>query len=69
MVKGCCCPPAFKKAPMPAAKSLLDTGSLVSLHGRPPLPRQSLGGPLNEQSSQPQSSQASKSQAQERKAG
>ncbi len=24
-------PPAFKKAPMPAAKSLLDTGSLVSL--------------------------------------
>ena len=28
-------PPAFKKAPMPAAKSLLDTGSLVSLRGRP----------------------------------
>jgi hypothetical protein len=34
-------PPAFKKAPMPAAKSLLDTGSMVSLHGRPPLPRKS----------------------------
>ena len=32
-------PPAFKKAPMPAAKSLLDTGSLVSLPGRLPLPR------------------------------
>jgi hypothetical protein len=26
-------PRAFKKPPMPAAKSLLDTGSLVSLHG------------------------------------
>lgn len=30
-------PPAFKKAPMPAAKSLLDTGSLVSLHGSLPV--------------------------------
>lgn len=30
-------PPAFKKAPMPAAKSLLDTGSLVSLHGGLPV--------------------------------
>ncbi|MGY2744715.1 hypothetical protein [Arthrobacter sp. UYCu723] len=28
---------AFKKPPMPVAKSLLDTGSLVSLRGRPPL--------------------------------
>lgn len=62
-------PPAFKKAPMPAAKSLLDTGSLVSLQGRPPLPRNALSGPLNEQSSTPQNSQAPKSQAQERKAG
>jgi hypothetical protein len=62
-------PPAFKKAPMPAAKSLLDTGSLVSLHGRPPLPRKSLGGPLTEQSPTPQNSQAAKPQAQERKAG
>ena len=35
-------PPAFKKAPMPAAKSLLDTGSLVSLPGRLPLPRKPL---------------------------
>jgi hypothetical protein len=62
-------PPAFKKVPMPAAKSLLDTGSLVSLHGRPPLPRKSLSGPLNEQSSKPQNSQAPKPQAHERKAG
>lgn len=30
-------PPAFKKAPMPAAKSLLDTGSLVSLHDSLPV--------------------------------
>ena len=29
-------PRAFKKPPMPAAKSLLDTGSLVSLRGTPP---------------------------------
>ena len=54
-------PPAFKKATMPAAKSLLDTGSLVSLPGRLPLPRTSPGGPLNEQ--------APESQARERKAG
>ena len=51
-------PPAFKKAPMPAAKSLLDTGSLVSLHGRPPLPRKPLGGPLTEQPSKPKTSSA-----------
>ena len=62
-------PPAFKKAPMPAAKSLLDTGSLVSLHGRLPPPRKPLGGPLNEPSSKPQNNQAPKSQAQDRKAG
>lgn len=62
-------PPAFKKAPMPAAKSMLDTGSLVSLHGRPPLPRKPLGRPLNEQSSKPQIVQAAESRAQERKAG
>jgi len=54
-------PPAFKKATMPAAKSLLDTGSLVSLPGRLPLPRTSPGGPLNEQ--------APESRARERKAG
>ncbi|HSL36251.1 MAG TPA: hypothetical protein VK883_05425 [Arthrobacter sp.] len=58
-------PPAFKKTPMPAAKSLLDTGSLVSLHGRPPLPRR----PLEDQSSQPHDHQAPKPQSQERKAG
>ena len=29
-------PRAFKKPPMPAAKSLLDTGSLVALRGTPP---------------------------------
>ena len=29
-------PRAFKKPPMPAAKSVLDTGSLVSLHGSLP---------------------------------
>jgi hypothetical protein len=29
-------PRAFKKPPMPAAKSMLDTGSLVSLHGSLP---------------------------------
>lgn len=61
-------PPAFKKVPMPPAKSLLDTGSLVSLHGRLPLPRKPLGGPLDE-SSTPQDNQAPKPQAQERKAG
>ena len=54
-------PPAFKKAVMPAAKSLLDTGSLVSLPGRLPLPRNPVAGPLNDQ--------ASTSQARERKAG
>ena len=58
-------PPAFKKTPMPAAKSLLDTGSLVSLHGRPPLLRR----PLNDQSSKPHDNQSSKPQSQERKAG
>ena len=62
-------PPAFKKAPMPAAKSLLDTGSLVTLHGRLPLPRKTLGEHLNEPSSKPQMNQAPDSQAQERKAG
>ncbi|HEX9086713.1 MAG TPA: hypothetical protein VF867_04210 [Arthrobacter sp.] len=54
-------PPAFKKAPMPAAKSLLDTGSLVSLPGRLPLPRKTLGSPPNQQMPKPR--------AQERKAG
>mgnify|MGYP003111403057 CR=1 FL=1 len=54
-------PPAFQKAPMPAAKSLLDTGSLVSLPGRLPLPRKPLSGAPNKQTP--------KSQAQERKAG
>ena len=54
-------PPAFKKAPMPAAKSLLDTGSMVSLHGRPPLPRKPQGTPQNRQRPTPQ--------PQERKAG
>ncbi len=54
-------PPAFKKAPMPAAKSLLDTGSLVSLPGRLPLPRKPQGQPQNQLRNTPQ--------AQERKAG
>ena len=54
-------PPAFRKAPMPAAKSLLDTGSLVSLPGRLPLP----GSP----SATPQNNQRPTPQAQERKAG
>ena len=54
-------PPAFKKAVMPAAASLLDTGSLVSLPGRIALPRKPLGGPQNDQ--------ARDSQARERKAG
>ena len=54
-------PPAFKKAPMPAAKSLLDTGSLVSPPGRMPLPRKTLGSPPNQQMPKPR--------AQERKAG
>jgi hypothetical protein len=54
-------PPAFKKAPMPAAKSLLDTGSLVSHPGRLPLPRKPLG--------QPQNHLRNKAQPQERKAG
>jgi hypothetical protein len=56
-------PPAFRKIPMPAAKSMLDTGSLVSLPGRLPVPgkpqRTPLGTPQNR--AQPQ--------AQERKAG
>ena len=54
-------PPAFKKAPMPAAKSLLDTGSLVSHPGRLPLPRKPQGQPQNHPRNTPQ--------AQERKAG
>ena len=54
-------PPAFRKAPMPAAKSLLDTGSLVSLPGRLPLPRKPLETPQNRQRPKPQN--------QERKAG
>mgnify|MGYP000371192909 CR=1 FL=1 len=58
-------PPAFRKAPMPAAKSLLDTGSLVSLPGRLPLPRKPLGTP----SAMPQNHQRPKPQDQERKAG
>lgn len=58
-------PPAFKKAPMPAAKSLLDTGSLVSLPGRLPLPRKPQGAPLGT----PQKPQRPTPQAQERKAG
>ncbi|MDN4645803.1 hypothetical protein [Arthrobacter sp. PsM3] len=62
-------PPAFKKSPMPAAKSLLDTGSMVSLPGRLPLPRKPLGRPLNEQLPRPQGKQLPKPQAQERKAG
>jgi hypothetical protein len=58
-------PPAFVKAPMPAAKSLLDTGSLVTLPGRLPLPRKPLGTPLRA----PQNHQRPAPQAQERKAG
>ncbi|MET3950467.1 hypothetical protein [Arthrobacter sp. UYEF36] len=54
-------PPAFQKAPMPAAKYLLDTGSLVSLPGRLPLPRKPLSGTAHKQTPKPQ--------AQERKAG
>ena len=54
-------PPAFRKAPMPAAKSMLDTGSLVSLPGRLPLPRKPQGTPQNRQRPTPQ--------PQERKAG
>jgi len=54
-------PPAFRKAPMPAAKSMLDTGSLVSLPGRLPLPRKPQGTPQNRQRPTPQT--------QERKAG
>ena len=54
-------PAAFRKAPTPAASPLLDTGSLVSLPGRLPLPRKALGGPLDEQAPGPQ--------ARERKAG
>jgi hypothetical protein len=54
-------PPAFKKAPMPAAKSLLDTGSLVSLPGRLPVPRKPAGTP--------QDLQRPQQQDQERKAG
>lgn len=51
-------PPAFQKVPLPAARSLLDTGSAVSLPGRLPLPRKT-----------PLSGHQPKSQAQERKAG
>jgi hypothetical protein len=58
-------PPAFRKAPMPAAKSLLDTGSLVSLPGRLPLPRKPQGTPPGTA----QNHQRPKPQAQERKAG
>ena len=58
-------PPAFRKAPMPAAKSLLDTGSLVSLPGRLPVPRKPLGTP----SGTPRNHQRPKPQDQERKAG
>ena len=54
-------PPAFKKAPMPAAKSLLETGSLVSLPGRLPVPRKPAGTP--------QDLQRPQQQDQERKAG
>lgn len=58
-------PPAFRKAPMPAAKSLLDTGSLVSLPGRLPLPRK----PQETPAGTPQNHQRPKPQNQERKAG
>ena len=58
-------PPAFKKAPMPAAKFLLDTGSLVSLPGRLPLPRKPLRRPLNEHVNKPLNRQLPKPQAQE----
>ena len=54
-------PPAFKKTPMPAAKSLLDTGSLVSFPGRLPLPRVTLDNHAGEQPQQ--------DRAHERKAG
>ena len=57
--------PAFRKAPMPAAKSMLDTGSLVSLPGRLPLPRKPEGTPFGT----PQNHHRPKPQAQERKAG
>lgn len=62
-------PPAFKKSPMPAAKSLLTTGSLVSLPGRLPLPGNPPGRPLNEELPQPRNKQLRDPQAQERKAG
>ncbi|WP_346925775.1 hypothetical protein [uncultured Arthrobacter sp.] len=58
-------PPAFRKAPMPAAKSLLDTGSLVSLPGRLALPEKPQGTPQRT----PQNHQRPKPRAQERKAG
>lgn len=51
-------PPAFKKAAMPAAQALLDTGSLVSLPGRLPLPKKPH-----------QAQQRPAARAQERKAG
>jgi hypothetical protein len=54
-------PPAFKKTAMPAAQSLLDTGSLVSLPGRLPLPQK----PPQTHPAQ----QRPAAQAQERKAG
>lgn len=62
-------PPAFKKAPMSGGKSMLDTGSLVSLPGRLPLPGNPLGRPLNELVPKPLNKQLPKPQAQERKAG
>ena len=55
-------PHAFTKPPMPAAKSVLDTGSLVSLPGQLPLPTST---PRNNRQHQPQADP----QAQERKAG
>lgn len=58
-------PPAFSKTPMPAAKSMLDTGSLVSLPGRLPLPGKPQGTPPGAK----QNHQLPKPQAQERKAG
>ena len=58
-------PPAFRKAPMPAAKSMLDTGSLVSLPGRLPLPRKPKGTPTGT----PRNHHSPKPQDQERKAG
>ncbi|MEC5190668.1 MULTISPECIES: hypothetical protein [unclassified Arthrobacter] len=63
-------PAAFKKAPVPAVNSLLDTGSLVSRPGRFPLPRKSQGAPAAEAAGQ-QANHRPKpaAHAQERKAG